>query len=241
MFGTYFNNETTKRYIAMFGLVFNKLEIKNPNGSLEKVPLAFGPRDKYIDRIKNADLEEGERIAIKLPRLSYNLTNRQFDANRKLNKHEKRRITVTSNTSTFMYSPTPYSFTFELILYTKNLDDMLQVTDQILPFFEPNLKFTVKPLAASDCDAVIGLNLDSVTSEDNYADGENTNRSVITTFTFTLVGDLYKPINNGSIIKKTTVNLDFDGTQIVMSCEINPFTATEDDVYTITKTIIDGD
>lgn len=241
MFGNAFNNKTTHRYIAMFGLIFNDIFILNKNTSTEKVPISHGPREKYIDRLKTDDLEQGEKISIKLPRMSYSLTNRSFDIERKLNKNERRKITTDNNGSMFMYTPTPYSFSFELSILTKNYDDMLQITDQILPYFEPNLKFIIKPIEGLDCDANIQLILDNISSEDNYANGVYDNRTILTTISFTLKGDLYKAINNGNVVKNTSVDLDFDGTLTAMSCDVEPFTATEDELHTFIKTIVDGD
>ena len=41
------------------------------------------------------------------------------------------------------YMPVPYNMNFELSIYTKINDDMLQIIEQILPYFQPEYSLTV--------------------------------------------------------------------------------------------------
>ena len=57
MFGARFYHETTRRYVAMFGTLFNDILIRryDNDGVLTqsiKVPLAYGPSQKFLSRLQ---------------------------------------------------------------------------------------------------------------------------------------------------------------------------------------------
>ena len=71
MFGEHFYHETIKRSVSVFGTLFNRISIKRPDGEILKVPLAYGPRAKWIARLQqSADLTQ-TRSAISLPRMGF--------------------------------------------------------------------------------------------------------------------------------------------------------------------------
>ncbi|MGA1049434.1 MAG: tail sheath stabilizer and completion protein, partial [Minisyncoccia bacterium] len=75
--GQYFYNQTLKKAVAVFGTVFNNIKTLKPGGdkTYNRVPLAYGPRKKFIARIQT-DLigPDKETIAIKLPRMSFEIS-----------------------------------------------------------------------------------------------------------------------------------------------------------------------
>jgi len=77
MFGQWFYHKRIRSSVALFGALFNNIHVvrKNSSGeviSTEKVPLSYGPKRKFIERInENPDLENDTKIAIKLPRMSF--------------------------------------------------------------------------------------------------------------------------------------------------------------------------
>jgi len=81
MFGTYFYHQRTRKAVATFGAMFNNLYVRRKDAgggviSTQKVPLSYGPRAKFLERIReNADLETDTKVAIKLPRMSFEITN----------------------------------------------------------------------------------------------------------------------------------------------------------------------
>ena len=60
MFRDHFYHETIKRSVSVFGTLFNNISIKRPDGTLIKVPLAYGPRQKWISRLQQVDLETSQ-------------------------------------------------------------------------------------------------------------------------------------------------------------------------------------
>jgi hypothetical protein len=63
MFGSYFYHERIRKSVAIFGRLFNNIYVirKNSSGGVLnqlKVPLAYAPRAKYLERIReNNSLE----------------------------------------------------------------------------------------------------------------------------------------------------------------------------------------
>ena len=58
MLGSHFYNETIRRNIIAFGTLFNNIELqkKDPTTGnvleVEKVPLAYGPKNKFLTRLE---------------------------------------------------------------------------------------------------------------------------------------------------------------------------------------------
>ena len=92
MFGTYFYHERIRKAVASFGALFNDIYVlrKNSSGhtvSTMKVPLSYGPRAKFLDRIREqANLTTDTKVAIKLPRMAFEITNISYDPARQLPK-----------------------------------------------------------------------------------------------------------------------------------------------------------
>ena len=97
MFGQYFYNKHIRNTIIAFGTIFNTVSIRrydsdgNPVSSL-RVPLMYAPREKFLARLQQqTQLGSGdeEKVAITLPRLSFEMTGFSYDPSRKINKMQK--------------------------------------------------------------------------------------------------------------------------------------------------------
>ena len=105
-----------------------------------------------------------------------------------------------------VYSPVPYNMTIVLSIYTKLNDDMLQIIEQILPFFQPSYNLPIKFLGGLNEIKDVAINLDSIGMDDDYEGNFDTRRALIYTLTFTAKTYLYGPISDvtGDVIKKVT-------------------------------------
>lgn len=241
MFNNYFYNETIKRYIAIFGIIFKGMNIKNhKTDSLEKVHINYGPRSKFIDRAKENDLSN-KKLSMKLPRMSYQMDSPAFDGERKLNKFHKQVVSSNVNGVSYYYTPSPYTFPFTLSVAAKNLDDIYQIIEQILPYFEPNITFKIKPMKDNLFETDANVILNGVAIEDNYDNDINSNRLIIATLDFEMKAYLFKSINNADVIKKTRTDIDIHNVNTSVEHTVDPFTATEDDIYEIITQIDDGE
>ena len=83
----YFYNEIFRSVIIGFGSMFNGIEIQHKNESDNsvsnlKVPLAYGPTQKFLARIEQqSNLNKSTQMS--LPRMSFEFTDLQYDPTRK--------------------------------------------------------------------------------------------------------------------------------------------------------------
>ena len=52
MLGQHFYHETVKTATAVFGSLFNNIVVKRHDGKLVPVPIAYGPRQKWLEAQK---------------------------------------------------------------------------------------------------------------------------------------------------------------------------------------------
>ena len=107
MFGTYFYHKRVRSAVSVFGSLFNNLYVlrKNSAGqtiSQVKVPLSYAPKRNFIARLESMNNgEEAERrVAIKLPRMSFEITSIAYDETRQLNKMNTLNKVVSGSTTT---------------------------------------------------------------------------------------------------------------------------------------------
>ena len=252
MFG-YFYNEILRRTIISFGTLFNNVTIQQEN-SVVKVPLAYGPTQKFLARIEQSP-DLNKPTAITLPRMSFEFTGLTYDPSRKVTTTQQ--FTVkdpTDGTETKKaFMPVPYNMQFELSVMTKLNDDALQIVEQILPYFQPAYNLTVELVSTVQEKRDIPVVLENITMEDDY-EGDFTKRRVLLyTLRFTAKTYLFGPVSSATkdIIKKATVNYltgtDTSNTTRVLTYSVEPraiknytgdaITNLADDVTKTAKTI----
>lgn len=217
MFGTWFYHKRVRTAVSVFGSMFNNLYVLRQNSSGEtisqvKVPLSYAPKRNFISRLQAmSNGEDAERrVAIKLPRMSFEITNMQYDATRQLPKTNNI-STVVENSVTSrrqLYTSTPYTISFQLNVYAKSQDDALQIVEQILPYFAPQYTLTIKPF--SDIDTLtedVPITLSGVTFSDDFEGAVEQRRTIIYTLDFEMKIALYGPEGNKSIIRDVRNNL----------------------------------
>ena len=107
-----------------------------------KVPLGYGPMQKFLARIEQQS-ELNKPIQITLPRISFEMTSIQYDSTRKVNVTQTFKTCGNGDTVKKVYMPVPYNIGFQLNIMTKLQDDALQIVEQILPNFQPAFNLTV--------------------------------------------------------------------------------------------------
>lgn len=216
MFGTYFYHEKIRKCVAIFGRMFNNIYVlrKNSSGAVisqVKVPLSYAPKAKYLDRIReNPDLDTDTKVAVKLPRMSFEITGFAYDATRQLAKTSTFN-TIGSSTSTRQkfFTPVPYTINFQLNIYAKTQDDALQVVEQILPYFNPQYTLTIKPFASQypDFKEDIPIAIQSLTFSDDFDGQLETRRTIIYTLDFEMKVSFHGPISDSGIIRSSITKL----------------------------------
>ena len=257
MFGKHFYNERVRKSVAIFGAMFDNLYIIRKKGTTTydqmKVPLAYAPQRKFLERIAEMNNgEENERqLAIKLPRMSFEIVNMQYDAQRQLPKMNSFcKAGDTPGNGKKFYSPTPYIISFELSIYAKQHDDALQVVEQILPYFGPQYTLSVKPLSDVDIVEDVPVILQSVAFTDDFEGAMEARRTIIYTLQFDMKINFYGPkADDTALINRIDIDLyNMDGAvpndsdyAETISIQTTPKPVSADSDYTITTSILDSD
>jgi hypothetical protein len=215
MLGNHFYNEAIRKTVVGFGTLFNNIEVqrKDPKTGeileVQKVPLAYGPKDKFVTRIEqNPDPTPGAPYEyMRIPRMYFEMTGINYDGGRKTSPIQKYRTVVADNGNEVrvQYVPVPYNISFELGVLVKSQDDGLQIVEQILPYFQPNFNVTINFIPDMNEKKDVAVVMNSVDLDDSW-DGEFANRrSIIWTFQFTAKSYIYGPFNQADIIRKAII------------------------------------
>lgn len=205
MFGNEFYNETIRRYVIVFGTMFNDMVVwrRNNAGSIVKrikVPIAYGPRAKFLSRIQQ-DPNLTKPDAISLPRMSFQISGYNYDSTRKLTTVGQIKAPVANNmVNASIYNPVPWNIDFELSIYVLNAEDGTQLIEQILPYFTPEWTNTIKLVDDLDLRMDVPVVLNTINTEDTYEDAFENRRTIIHTLNFTMKGYVFGPVKNKDII-----------------------------------------
>jgi len=212
MLGTYFYHEIIRKTVISFGTLFNDIYVRHEDGagndiSEIKVPVAYGPRQKFLARIQQQP-ELNKATQISLPRMSFEMTSISYDSTRKAG------ITQTfkakdGDKMKKVFMPVPYNIGFELNILTKLQDDGLQIIEQILPFFQPGFNLSVDLVKSIGEKRDIPMILQSISQQDDYEGDFATRRALIYTLQFTAKTFMFGPIADSTdgLIRK--VQLDY--------------------------------
>ena len=214
MLGTTYYHQTIRKYVAVFGTLFNDINIQRKNSSGEivdhiKVPIAYEAKDKMLLRVRRGSKAD-ESIGISLPRMGFDLNGIVYDPVRKLNTLG---VTYAANTAAGsgtmlkQYNPVPYNFDFTLSAMVDNSEDGAQIFEQIVPFFTPEFNVSVNLIPSMNIKPDISIALTDVTIEDSYEGELTIRREIIWTLNFMMKGYIYPDIKSGSVTKTVLVHL----------------------------------
>lgn len=207
--GHTFYHASIKKMVIVFGNLFNDLYVRKFNSSgveieRRKVPISFGPKEKFLARLDAGQFSQTE--AFTLPRMAFELDALTYDAERKLNSLNIISHQVEGQSVKYTFAPVPYTYDFSLYIMVKNADDGTQLLEQILPYFTPHFTVSINEFPELDVKRDIPVILNSLQMEDVYEDAFETRRSIIWTLNFTMKGNMYGAVRNGSLIQSTVLN-----------------------------------
>ena len=212
MLGTTYYHETIRKYVAVFGTLFNDINIQRRNSAgaiVEqiKVPITYEARDKLILRTR-AGVADGS-VSATLPRMGFVMNGITYDGTRKLNTVGQVFAANTASSSNLLkqYNPVPYNFDFVLTAMVDNAEDGAQIFEQIVPFFTPEFTVSVTLIADMNIKPDIAIVLNSTSTEDSYEGELTVRREIIWGFNFVMKGYIYPDIKSGTVTKEVIVNL----------------------------------
>jgi hypothetical protein len=138
-----FNNRPNvfRNYLALFAKIFSEIYVSQPKSNgiyMKKVPIHFGPAMKH-HRTTDENYKN-KRTDISLPVMGFSFLAPQFDSSRMLSKTEQLHAECNSALSVQGF-PVPYIIPMTLYIKTKTVNELLEILEQILPYFSPSLSF----------------------------------------------------------------------------------------------------
>lgn len=225
MFGNHYYHGAIRKYIIMFGSMFNDIDVirydKNGNRIQGiRVPIAYGPKEKFLARL-NQDPTFDKKVATQLPRLSFEITDMSYNPTRTLNKLQRNTAVGSGNDNLrSQFTPVPYDISVTLSAMFANNEDAVQVVEQILPYFRPEFTHSMKLVPETGQYYDIPTVLQGMTIEDTYEADFQTRRAIIYSFNFVIKGYIFGPVSNKGTIKKTIVDFNIpSGNTLVNTSE----------------------
>ena len=246
MFANHFYNESTRRMVSVFGSIFNDMEVvkKDAAGKILqkiKVPLGYAPRTKVLARLNEQTSDP--KIAIKLPRMSFEISSMEYDANARVSKHKNYTKVIVGDSLQLnkLGAPAVYKVGFELNILASTQDEGLQMLEQILPMFQPEYTVTIKDIPAMDITTDTPIILESVTLNDDYEGDLVTRRAIIYTLSFSTRIRYYRGIGKSKQILYTDVDYSENVDPTTHKFETQSVDGTTAAPYTETINFFDTD
>ena len=221
----YFYHQIFRKSIIAFGTVFNNIVVKRKNSdrkskeALEayKVPIQYGPYQKYLAMIAAEPTPERQSMQISLPRMSFEIKGLNYDGTRKLTPTQFQRTVPKEGTDAegkpvqyMQYMPVPYNLEVEMSILSKNQDDGLQIIEQILPQFHPSLNVSIVVIDETKEERDIAIVLNGIGYTDDYEGDYSTRRTLIWTLNFTVKTYLFGPVSAQRDIRKVVIDYRSD-------------------------------
>lgn len=225
MLGSYYYHQIFRKSIIAFGTVFNNIIVKRKDPkrkdptALEayKVPIQYGPYQKYLAIIAAEPNPERQAFQITLPRISFEIKGLSYDGSRKLTPTQFAKTIPPSGTDAdghpiqySQYLPVPYNLDIEMAIISKNQDDGLQILEQILPNFHPSLNVSIEIIDETKEERDIAIVLNGVGYTDDYEGDYTQRRTLIWNLNFTVKTYLFGPVDAQKDIRKITLDYRSD-------------------------------
>lgn len=208
-----FYHSLLKKYVIIFGTLFNNIRIErtNADGTVEQtltVPIHYGPREKFLARLQ-ANPTGTATVATILPRISFEMTGIRYAADRKLQTtipYYTNQDLNGNNVLKKVYNPVPYDIDFTLYVMVKTTEDGTRIIEQILPYFTPEWTISARLLEDFDRLTDVPIVINTINMEDTYEGDFSERRALIYTLNFTMKAYLFGPTTQAKLIKIATVD-----------------------------------
>jgi len=251
-----FYHSTIRKAIVAFAKIFldiyvvRTFEDKSEERRI-KVPLTYGPKEKYIYRTVQ-DPELSKQVRMIFPRISFQLMSMNYITERKnLQTNKIRKIDEDGTINEYTYTPVPYMLNLVVSIISRTQDDVNQITEQILPFFKPEYTVGINAIPELDIKNDVPIVLTSINMSNEYDTDWLQPRNLIWEMTFQMPINFFGPIQHSKIIKRTQIDIlipPSDGPvtneqvkktprSVRVASIVEPFDATSQDDYEILTTI----
>lgn len=178
---TYCYGGYIRKTVVAFGTLFNNLYIEHPEDSTEKryrVPITYAPKEKFVRRLlEESSISNDTKIGIRLPQMSFALGQVAVDPNRRRTKVNTDIVDIVGTQGKQMLVEVPLNLSFDLYIYTRHITDTLQIAEQIIPHFNPELILKINYGSGRDATKVPLVMMNSINLNSKY-DGDFGSRRI---------------------------------------------------------------
>ena len=208
-----FYHGIVRKSIVAFGSLFSNIQIdRKDEGSVDgntvqriKVPIAYAPKEKWVVRI-DQDPSLNNHVYTVLPVMSFEITGMSYDTTRKMNRMNKITCYGTDGMKS-SHVPVPYNIDITMYVIAKTQEDVLQIIEQIFPYFTPEYNLRIKVVPETNTYVDVPVVLNNVAVQDDYEGDFQTRRFVTYTLNFTMKANIFGPVSATGVIEDTTVNV----------------------------------
>ena len=174
-----YSRSAIRNVSVVFGSVFSNLHVRKykKDGTIDMsaatlVPIAYSAKEAYSlwmdEKMRMPDASS--EVNVKFPRLSFEMTGLSMTPERGMNVNlpVHGRSVSPSGRVVKSRAPVSYSFEFTLTVWAKNMDDSIQILDQILPMFAPEISVKMKESFGINLVNDVKIVLGSVSKGDTY-------------------------------------------------------------------------
>jgi hypothetical protein len=209
------HNFVTKASLVSFMDFFSRIEVERLGSAhtsagelvyvprkIIQVPIQWCSRDKWFEIYNSSSARKAMDPAIReknpvevqwiLPRICVYMNGIMYDPARKLGKTQ----TIndfpgdTPLDRTRQYAPSPYNLDVEVAVVSKTLDDNLQIMEQILPYFSPEMSINVN-LVPGQTSSSIPIVMNGILTDIPMDLNENDERFFTFTYNFSIKTNFY--------------------------------------------------
>lgn len=226
-----------KRYAIAFRHIIDDIHVLRVDTSdvVKKditVPVTYGTKTKLFNYLtRDPDIKDS--VSIILPRISFIINRMEFDPTRKTSNLRELRVTIDDEEEDFLYNGNPYNFNIDMSIWTKYLDDLMQIVEQIGTLFNPDIMLDINEIPELGISKRIPTVLNGIdlNIENEYEDSD---RMITADLNFIVKGYLYPPVDNSKVIRhihakmgklpnyniEETIKIDWDSLTDEISTEI---------------------
>ena len=183
MFG-YFYNSSFRRYATLMGDLFSNIQIKRQLESGDKfirVPITYASKEHFMMKLNKwtsiNSQEDVAKVETILPRINLHLVDFSYNAPFKTNILNQNLLQKGATSVVSQYNPSPIKMIYELSIFTRYEDDMFQIVEQILPYFQPHFNTTMYEQFGNDIPFKRDIKIVLMSAAiDESIDGDNLSR-----------------------------------------------------------------
>ena len=211
-----YNHSAIRTTAVIFGALFSNIRVRkyNNDGSISDktslVPISYQAKEQYAlwleqeMRTPQGNIE----INIKLPRMSFEMVGLNRDEEKKSNPYlPMYSKAISANGKTMRSrSPIPYIFDYQLSIWCKQMDDSIQILDQILTMFVPEVFIKLRESKKLNIYNDVKIVLNGVNKNDNYQSGFDENRIIVWDLSFQVHADIMPEAEESTVIQSVIVD-----------------------------------